>query len=478
MKFCNVLIVVIFAISLFAQNFKRPEFHIDVEHNHDSNNCIGYALGRAEGKTKEAPYCDPCETFADRIPDKYPFYTTVTNVQVGDILAWGGFDNNPHGDHNGDGHVAYVVEVQDHLNSSNISDIRVDQVPGLNGSEQTHIKVSEVSPNDPVGYFNVPRGNKINVTLANDFGGGNLEWRSSSGGPVPKGEKADTLWNPVSHGFRKYCYYGEFIDVRALEEQEFQGKTYSFLYWLVNNHIRDPRTLENKRITKSTIYDAQTDYVEPVDPLSVDVTGPTYLVGQEFSKAPEYHATGTWEAAVNGGTGTYEYQWYKRTCTQPVPKGTKQVKDKSDWYKLIGETNNTLTETIYYNQWGRDLKCIVNSDNQQEEDQIHVYVTGDEPVQKSTTPTSISLESNSPNPFNPSTNIKFGIPKTQQVELIIYSITGEKVRTLINSNMSAGYHTINWNATDDFGAKVSSGVYIYQLRCGKQVLNKKMFFIK
>src|SRR6056297_2453737 len=165
MKFCKSLIIVIFAISLFAQDWNNPAWHINAEHNHESNNCIGYALGRAEGKTAGAPYCDPCNTFAHGIPC-YSFSENVTNVNVGDILAWGGFDNNPHGDHNGDGHAAYVVSVPYHLNSSNIGDIRVDQVPGLNGREQTNVKVSKVTePNEPVGFFNVPRGNEINVTL-------------------------------------------------------------------------------------------------------------------------------------------------------------------------------------------------------------------------------------------------------------------------------------------------------------------------
>ena len=88
------------------------------------------------------------------------------------------------------------------------------------------------------------------------------------------------------------------------------------------------------------------------------------------------------------------------------------------------------------------------------------------------------LDYNSPNPFNPNTQIKFGLPNNQKVKIDVYSITGQKVKTLINTTMNAGYHTINWNATDENGAKVSSGVYIYQLRCGNEVFTKKMVFAK
>ena len=136
-----------------------------------------------------------------------------------------------------------------------------------------------------------------------------------------------------------------------------------------------------------------------------------------------------------------------------------------------------MTKTLYYDPDGRDLRCVVQSGNQTESDQIHVYITGDEPV-KSQLPTNVVLHENSPNPFNPTTQIKFGLPNMQKVEIDVYSITGQKIKTLVNSTMSAGYHTINWSATDDNGVKVSSGIYIYQLRCGNEVFTKKMIFAK
>lgn len=207
---------------------------------------------------------------------------------------------------------------------------------------------------------------------------------------------------------------------------------------------------------------------------SVNISGPTRLIGHQFDRAPQYHATGTWTANTVGGSNK-TYKWYKRNCSQPERK----MEERGSWYLLSGETRRTLTKTFYYNYWGIDLKCVVTSNGIQKEDQIHVYITGDEPVVKnSSTPKSVVLGDNSPNPFNPTTQIKFGLPKQQKVQIDIYSITGQKIKTLVNNRMSAGYHTVNWNATEANGEKVSSGVYIYQLRCGNEVFTKKMIFAK
>jgi len=69
------------------------------------------------------------------------------------------------------------------------------------------------------------------------------------------------------------------------------------------------------------------------------------------------------------------------------------------------------------------------------------------------------LSGNYPNPFNPITNIKFSLKTDSKVSLIIYNIRGQKVRTLVNDNLQAGYHSIVWNGRDDSGKNVSSGVY-------------------
>jgi len=89
-----------------------------------------------------------------------------------------------------------------------------------------------------------------------------------------------------------------------------------------------------------------------------------------------------------------------------------------------------------------------------------------------------ALKQNYPNPFNPTTQISFEIPEDGNVKLKIYNSVGQLVKTLVDDNMSKGYHQVNWNASDNNGIKLSSGVYFYTLTSGSFVESKKMILMK
>lgn len=89
-----------------------------------------------------------------------------------------------------------------------------------------------------------------------------------------------------------------------------------------------------------------------------------------------------------------------------------------------------------------------------------------------------ALHQNYPNPFNPETTVKFDLPKSSDVRLEVYNILGQKVKTLVNNNMKVGYHKIKWNGRNDYGVKVSSGIYIYVIKAGEFVAKQKMTLIK
>ncbi len=93
-------------------------------------------------------------------------------------------------------------------------------------------------------------------------------------------------------------------------------------------------------------------------------------------------------------------------------------------------------------------------------------------------PVSYSLHQNYPNPFNPDTDIMFDIPDAGAVELTIYNLMGQKVRTLVKSEMPAGYHTVRWNGLTDNGSPVSTGMYFYQISAGSFSATKKMLMLK
>jgi hypothetical protein len=93
-------------------------------------------------------------------------------------------------------------------------------------------------------------------------------------------------------------------------------------------------------------------------------------------------------------------------------------------------------------------------------------------------PTEFNLAQNYPNPFNPETTIKYALPKNVRVELTIYNILGQKVKTLVNDEQKAGFKSIKWDGTNDFGMKVASSIYIYRLKAGDFVAQHKMVLVK
>ena len=93
-------------------------------------------------------------------------------------------------------------------------------------------------------------------------------------------------------------------------------------------------------------------------------------------------------------------------------------------------------------------------------------------------PDAFVLHDNYPNPFNPTTQIRFDLPTNDNVNLTIYNMLGQKVKVFSINNISAGYHQITWDATNDIGDPVSAGVYLYQLQTSEFVKTKKMILLK
>ncbi len=93
-------------------------------------------------------------------------------------------------------------------------------------------------------------------------------------------------------------------------------------------------------------------------------------------------------------------------------------------------------------------------------------------------PSKFELSQNYPNPFNPTTTIKFQIPNQAFVTLKVYDLIGREVKTLVSEEMNAGYYQTQWNATDNFGRRVSSGIYFYRLNAGQYSAVKKLLLLK
>ncbi len=107
------------------------------------------------------------------------------------------------------------------------------------------------------------------------------------------------------------------------------------------------------------------------------------------------------------------------------------------------------------------------------------YPTIDTVLPPNFIPTDYTLEHNYPNPFNGGTTIQFYAPTTSRVELIVFNLLGQRVRTLFEGTPSPGWNIARWNdSKDDFGRSVSSGVYFARLRSSKSVITLKMLYVK
>jgi hypothetical protein len=96
----------------------------------------------------------------------------------------------------------------------------------------------------------------------------------------------------------------------------------------------------------------------------------------------------------------------------------------------------------------------------------------------STTPRVFALHQNSPNPFNPSTVIRFDLPRASLVKLEIFDVNGRCVTTLLDETLDTGRHSVSWNGRSERGHPLSSGLYFYSLKAADFSENRKMLLLK
>ena len=128
-----------------------------------------------------------------------------------------------------------------------------------------------------------------------------------------------------------------------------------------------------------------------------------------------------------------------------------------DSFQLTYETGNNSIGTVYFD----DLRTATFSP------------TDVEVENGSIAPTEFSLQQNFPNPFNPSTQIKFSVPQTSNVKVLVTDLLGREVATLVNDNLAAGNYSVNFNASS-----LSSGIYFYTLVTDNFKQSKKMILMK
>ncbi|MCX8056623.1 MAG: T9SS type A sorting domain-containing protein, partial [Ignavibacteria bacterium] len=141
---------------------------------------------------------------------------------------------------------------------------------------------------------------------------------------------------------------------------------------------------------------------------------------------------------------------------------------------LTGGEYQIIAEATEYENTAENGSVILDyGTNSSKTKDLYLTPASATKVESGSTPNSYALFQNYPNPFNPSTTIRFILPEKSKVSLEVYNLIGQKVATLINSELNAGEYNVEFN-----GSNLSSGIYLYKLQAGNFTSTKKMLLIK
>ena len=191
----------------------------------------------------------------------------------------------------------------------------------------------------------------------------------------------------------------------------------------------------------------------------------------------DYDNDGTIEssiAEVQGLMDQLKAKLPKDATGEPVTmaKDSMAVKNHPQWPNILGPLFN-------YNYVSHDMsKGIHNTKYAVALLRASLGIVTDVEMDPLPIPKTFELSQNFPNPFNPSTEIRFSLPKESAVKILVFDMMGRLVTTLVDQRLAAGGHRITWNGRDHSGQAVSSGVYFYHMQTEGFTATKKMVMIK
>jgi hypothetical protein len=158
------------------------------------------------------------------------------------------------------------------------------------------------------------------------------------------------------------------------------------------------------------------------------------------------------------------------------------------WISLLTESGIVepggqadLTFRMYGTEQDGDTAYVVIYTNDPMAPVVNVEVIRDVVVginQPGKVPEVFDVKQNYPNPFNPITIIKYQLPRTSELELQIFNVLGQRVKTLVKGKVQAGYYEAVWNGCNDLGQQVSSGIYIYRFKAADYQKTLKLILLK
>ncbi len=177
------------------------------------------------------------------------------------------------------------------------------------------------------------------------------------------------------------------------------------------------------------------------------------------------------EWVTESETNNYEFEIQRKS--QDSDNWEKIASVKGHGTTTIPQKYSFIDHTVTIGTYYYRLKQIDFDGNFEYMEEISIEVNP---------PRSFSLYQNYPNPFNPETVIRYQIPKLSQamlpVELKIYNLLGDEVKTLVQNDQDPGFYSIEWDGKNNQGKKVTAGTYIYRLKAGEFIKTKKMLLLR
>jgi hypothetical protein len=186
------------------------------------------------------------------------------------------------------------------------------------------------------------------------------------------------------------------------------------------------------------------------------------------------------------------YDWLVVAGPHAKFKGSGTINNSGDFGFMLTGTDGQVTggegkdkfrikiwdvatdDVVYDNQAGDDDDA--NATDIIEGGSIVIHNGGG--ASKPTVASAFGLQHNIPNPFNPSTTIRYSLADESNVRLTIYNVLGQRIRSLVNETQTAGSYSIVWDGRDSFGRQAATGLYLYRLEAGADIAIRKMVFAK
>ena len=263
-----------------------------------------------------------------------------------------------------------------------------------------------------------------------------------------------------------------------VSRSEVQGGPYTPLDTVIqSNHIDNTVVTEHQYY-----YVVKAQYTAPESvsyysneaTIAVDFTPPSYA-----NTAYDSLVAGPWVVSTeitDWSSLAYDSLSYRTDGGAFMFVGNDSVSGNTYYYTIPDFPSYTLIEFYLFSQ---DDSWWQNTGRDPVSDYYAFTVTAIHEYKKQgLIPDHVFFNQNRPNPFAHLTQIEYGVPRSMQVNISVYNAAGQNISTLVDEAKAPGFYTVNWRAVDDFGRRLSEGVYFMRMTTDELTDTKKMIYIK